>query len=966
MEPLGTILANAGNQIEAVIDGADLDKPVGTAAHTLKSTTLQATKPDLSVFDVPLTLSASVTASADIAAGTDTFQPFGDEPLAAPAGSSYARLKVDGTLGLKGAVPPTGAALQLSGSAAASGSFSYLHLLPVAQTSTCLQAYVELARTTQLPQLVDFPNLISGEVDQLTAAFAIDLGVKATAGGTFNTSSIVNLFDGLSGAVKASVQYSLEAALGWTLNEQMSLTVARAQQRNPDWIRVRLERAHKSALTFNVTFGLQAQYDATDVVTVLQRALAMSPVMGVVKTLNEVLATLATGDWEKVKSTISDYAANRLTAIAGPAWTNWLDNSQEVADFVALANKIVNFYNGLDAKVQSLWTDVLTRLKLGEGSEFADTVAKIAALDPNTALQNLLSPELLPALQMIESLTGKSIEELILGSSSAAADALAKAKKLAGQIQTLLTNPPQEVDDAIQKISGQFGIDKAVAFLSANATSTEKLNDAANRWLRDLVSKLVGKAFGAIGADDLQKVQTLAQKLQTQVLNAEAAINAGIQQAIAFSKGNAGFSAAFEISRVTESTALLDFEFNPANAAIVASVSASLPSGDVQKLLTSLDNAASITPLPFDIRESLITTKRMRTGAIETILTLFKLQNLQSYRSVRFDTSRLVVTNTGREAEYTGGYTLSIKGDGDTECSTWIESHAAGAGFNPDAAYDTVAHSLRLSFGRTDQSMSDRELAAYDRLLDELGFPITDADKPSVVVPQNAESNIAVSLSLGPDAIQTFIQEMNDHGTGIDIRNAASRVLVDGIVTFKLFAPPRERGDVNSRIIISKTFSDTWTDSSGNALIQAGTGTQIADENVVVGGAVQPPYTPVLLVIRKRPDTLKSVNTLATAFPAAGLTPSGLMLLARKSSDAFGSTTTTGEFDNPSFNLWFVLARLSRLNANVLKGARGLAVLRWKVSGAADFTTKNWQLGPNGIPTDLMAGRAFPLPADAP
>jgi len=261
--------------------------------------------------------------------------------------------------------------------------------------------------------------------------------------------------------------------------------------------------------------------------------------------------------------------------------------------------------------------------------------------------------------------------------------------------------------------------------------------------------------------------------------------------------------------------------------------------------------------------------------------------------------------------------------------------------------------------------MTDRELEAYDRLLNELGFPVTDADKPSVVVPQNAESNIAVALSLGSDAIQAFIADLNEHGTGIDIRNAASRVLVDGIVTFKLFAPPRERGDVNSRIVISNTFADNWEDSSGNALINAATGTQIAGENVVVGGAVQPPYTPVLMVIRKRPDTLKSVSTLADAFPAAGLSPAGLVRLARKSSDAFGSTASTGEFDNPSFNLWFVLARLSRLNAAVLSTARGLAVLRWKAAGAADFTTKSWQLTANGIPTDLMQGRAFPLPADA-
>src|SRR5206468_10986113 len=120
-------------------------------------------------------------------------------------------------------------------------------------------------------------------------------------------------------------------------------------------------------------------------------------------------------------------------------------------------------------------------------------------------------------------------------------------------------------------------------------------------------------AVGAINPVDLQKVEDFAQKLQTQVLNAEATINAAIKTALKFSKGQLGFSAAFEISRVTETTALLDFEFNPANATIVSRVSAALPSGDVQKLLKSLDASATMDPLPFDIRESLLMSRRVRT-----------------------------------------------------------------------------------------------------------------------------------------------------------------------------------------------------------------------------------------------------------------------------------------------------------------------------------------------------------------
>src|ERR1043166_2077463 len=207
MKSLGQILANAGNDIEVLFDDAaavaDVLQPVGTNAFTLKSASVQASKPSLSLFDVPLNLSASASASADIAASNETFQPFDDETLSAPPNTSYARLKVDGKFGLQGTVPSTGTTLQLSGSAATSGSFSYLHLVPVSQAGTRLSAFEKLVTTTQLPELVSFNSLAQGEIDRLTATLGIDLGIQAPAGASFDTSSVVSLFDGLSGAVKA-------------------------------------------------------------------------------------------------------------------------------------------------------------------------------------------------------------------------------------------------------------------------------------------------------------------------------------------------------------------------------------------------------------------------------------------------------------------------------------------------------------------------------------------------------------------------------------------------------------------------------------------------------------------------------------------------------------------------------------------------------------------------------------------
>lgn len=973
---LGRILdSGAKNQIELLYDDVSgLTDTVGTTAWTLKSLSVSAPKPDLSVFNVPLELSASATASAGVSAATATFTPFGsDTALTAPQGSSYANLTLTGTLGVgANAAAPSGV-LQLSGTAAASSTFNFQHLLPVKSTDTHLSAMLALAKSAELPQWSAFQNLADGEVNQFTGSFSFDLGVKASAGRSFDLDKVVSLFDGLSGSIKASARYSLEAALGWSLYDEMTLAVGKTLTQNANWVRVRLDRTHSNSLTFNVTFGLQAEYDATDIVNVLEHALQLSPVVSLLDTIEEVLAILASGDWTTVQAKLSDAAADRLTTLVGPAWKTWVENSDDVTKFVAFANEVVSYYNGLDAKVQSLWTDILTKVGIGPDSQFQTAVAKIAAIDPSTfTLKDLLSSEWQQRLDMLEAFTGLSLEDLVLGNDSTARRALTRAVKIATQVENILTNTPSDITSAIDKMATSHGITQAVDWLAKNATSKAALEDAGLGWLRKLVSDLVGKAWDKIDDADLAKVQALAKNLQTKVLAVQDTLNAAMKKAVDLAKGDIGFSLALEMSRVSESSALLDFEFDPTNDAARSRVADKLPGGSIQALLGALDDLSDDNPVPYLIRECVITSSRVRTGGWTAMLSLFGLQKTQSMKGTRTEESRIEITNSGRSADYSGGFVQTIQ-SGDavaSECGVWLESTASATSLSTSAPYESAEHTLSLTFSRTDSATTARELGAFDRMLEELGFLAVGATpRPSTLVPANAQTIFSLQLKLDQGAIQALVADLGVDGMDVDFRNAAHRNFVDGTVSSSLVRPKAERGDAIAEVILSPQFASTWRDDSTNAFKEVERTNPITYEDtvldIVVGDDFQAAYTPVRLLIQRRPKGINALGEFAQSFTAAATpTPDSLRKLARETADAFASTSGR-DWDNPAFNLWLVLARLSRLNTASLTRAQGLAQIKWKTADATDYGNPTiWQLSA-GVPTDLTAGRAFPISAPA-
>ncbi|HKR66738.1 MAG TPA: hypothetical protein VJZ00_23625 [Thermoanaerobaculia bacterium] len=959
---LGQLLSGGVvNKIEALYDGVKnsgvLD-PVGTDAFALQDVAVSASNPSLKVFDLTASLGADAKAQVTINAASAQIAPFdGSEGLSAPSGSSYAQLHVEGKLsaGAKGAVSK----IPLSISASAAASFAYDHYLPAAATDKRIDALTRLVTSAQLPQFEPLATMQSGEISSFTAALNFDFGLQAKYGSSFDVDRVVKLFDGLSGDIKVNVQYAIAASLGWSLFDDITMVVAKAQQqKDPNWVRVRIDRERKNELTAGASFALQVNYDASSIGTALEKAFSMTPLPRAIA----ILTTVKNGDWSTITNSISDRASDDLiTLLAGTGWKQKAADSEDVKNALAAINKVVSIYNGVDAKVQQLWSDLLVRADLAPGTDLRKTIDAIAAIDPaNPNLKQFLSPEAQKTLEMLETLTGKSIEQLLVGSNAAVEQALTRAVSLAKQLERVITDTPTEVTGALAKFAKAHGIQSAIQWLSANATSLDKIEAFADDEIKKIVAKAVGKAFSAINPDDLKAVQAWA----TKIVDAWDDLSAKLAAAAKFLKGTLGFNASIEFSRVSESSAVLDFELDPSNAATVKAVSSKLAMGNVRELLAAFDD---LDDASYSIRESVLTSRHLRTGATSVLLSVLGLSSLQKITGTRFEESVVHMADSGRTGSYSGGFIQSvIAGNATSECRAWIEADASDAMKDPSKPYATVARSMRLTFARTDSKSDSEELGALRTLLADLGFLASEGQ--TLDAPAGAETSFTMDISLDENAVAAFATEDGEANWNNDYRNAAYRLLRDDMVTDRLASVGQPIGEVLASVVKSDLFGNSWTDTSEsifkklyttNKLQVNGKTLQILD---AVSNQFIPPYIPIKMVIKRRPNGLGSLASLRGGLTASGdRTASSLTKLASGAAATFANTSLS-EWDNPMFNFWFVVARLCRLGSDVLKNATGLATFRFRASSTDAFSTPmQWSLT-QGVPTaPIKARQLFPF-----
>ncbi len=1027
-------------ELQRLVDTAeDLQQPAGSGKFPVLEASdekLEVTDGQVKIFDQPFSISGKLAADLlvheqgaeeQILAFQDPTSEEEDqgEVLTAPQGQVLSELKFVADAGISGTFEATpSGGLTLSANAAAGGGLTYRHLRPSPTDATRLVALQGLLTSSRPPGLVPLAldEIDPSEIHVLTAKVNFDLGLDVTFGGNVklqtdlsDLDALAKVFQGMSAEVKVDADYSLKASFGYSLYQQMLIAVGRFNLVDDNWLRMRIQRLRRSELTLGAQLDLQVEYDLAkdSLVALYDRILALDPTTNFMNALKEVQELRASGGWDAIRdklvSTVGDEVDKLLDSVD---WRQWVSD-QDAAKIDGLLDelqKIITAYDELPDKIRSLWDTLLSEANLGPDSKILAALEKVKAIDPNdptAVLEDLLDDDWKNALSLLEQFTGLSLDDLLSGQLSAISGALTKAQKLATTALNFLDEVPAKAIGLIQSFADRTGIEPAVTWLRANATSVDDLLDAlktkANEQIQNLVSRLIGKAWDALDADDLEKLGKWLDRIEA-ILDKKEEWEKKIGNYLNNLEGELGFSFGLEMSRLSERSALVDLEFDPSKTDVKKAVADALDLGQAKKLLAELPEADTLEQAGYRIREAVFSSRRIRTSAMSVFFSLFGLQKGKETR--RIDEETIRVTQDGgrlvRDGSYQGGTVRTLRDDSDKavvrtrELGAWLSMRATGSGGDVESPYDKgmQEQGLRMTFARRDDNTQAGEIAAMQTLLTDLGFPVTSAD----LAPVSGMPFTDLTLSLGLDesAVEAFFASADAAGWNTDCLNAGHRWFDEELIRFKKKRDNEIRkirtGLVSAAVLENAEFQSHWL-SSSSFLSQFGpaTGNNLRSIRVSVAGqSVSVPITrrlspgKVQIMLRGIFEMVesrgRSLNKLTDAQANhAGLAtspdPKVMRKLASQFSTAMARTPFQGktepnvfpaQWPSTMFDLWLAFTRVGRIDALALAKTRGLATLRFKATSEDDWQDPplRWQLT-DGLPAAALP-RLFPIAPQTP
>ena len=773
---LGTLFGS--DKTRLLVDAAELLEPVGDRGFSPRQQEVEATGVPLEVFGQATSLDATGKGQVLIHPA-DVFVPdlFVDgETYRAPQGTALAGLDLSGRLSLGTQIPPLSfGALTLAVTGSAAAGFRYRHLLPVRQLEFRGEALKDLAASTRLPQKVRLEQIQPGEVHRLDALLTLSFGLEARWGEEFDLRKVVDLWDGLSAEVRAHVAATVQASLGWSLYEEMHLTIGSANLLHGDWVRIRLERNRERRFTLGAVVQVMADYDASSVAVILQETLDQSPLPRVL----EALRPIAAGDWDVVKEELTGRAAATLDELLDDTgWKEWAADSKEVKGLVELANEIVNGYDGLGSRIGSLWDRLLGSAELKEGEPLREGLETLAALKGKSLLDLVQDPEAREALQLFELLTGKSLEEVLLAGDARIQELVDEAATLAQRALTFITGLPDQARRELRAYAEKLKITSTLGFLRDNATSKEALIDAvgqaASKRIRQLVELLLGKAWDRISDQDLARIERWAQRLSGELDR----LQQRLQQALTRFKGELGFSLSVALDRATTDEALIDLEVDPRDPHLATEIPKALMAGKVRDLLEALPDLAERGEAqearpPYLLRESVLSHRRVRTASLSTLFHFLGIKSFFKAQSQWAEEGSLRIRQTDsgfqRQGRYSGGLIRSSSTKAaDLEAAVWLEISAGdvGAG-SPLAPFSSgsVTTGASVVFTYDDRETEEEEQEALDELLARLGFLKVANSLDNIrrrLDGRTVDSRFALTLRLGPQGVQDLLGGLTD------------------------------------------------------------------------------------------------------------------------------------------------------------------------------------------------------------
>lgn len=880
-QSLGNLFGNDALELFSQAE-AIAGETVGSGARSdLPAFDRQASGGQVQILDRPFAAQGTVHAQVSfLGAGTKTDAFGSGVPVSLGGNGNPGVLDVSASFGLSTNVADNPVGMALTASAGASGTFRYRHYLPCDPGEPLPVGLGRLVGGSRMPNLVELGDLPAlGEVHRLDTTLGLDLGLDFQAGYDTQQSIALDFAEGLSVPFKFDLDATFKAAFGLSLRDRMVIAVGRAGLLGEDGVRIRIQRENERKLSFGTTFALDLHYDlGTGLAQLFEEAVDQVPVPRLVRTAENVIAVVASGNWDTIRARatgeVAEVLDDLLSQVSGVVtgdgnWREWLAEDPRVAELTGFLSQVVTFYGGLDGRVQGLWDRLLSKADLGQDSKVRAWLTQLSRLSAaDFRLEDLLSGEARQWVDAVEALTGKSLEEMVAGGE--VESAVKEAGTLATEGLDLLTDTPSDVLAKIHAFAQATGIEKTVGIL-AELDSPQKLQQDVSTRIQALASKLVGKAVDRIDAADLAKVQGWAGKVQeylpdpTKEGTKAFDLAQTIQKHLRELKLDYGLSIAFEIERVSRSTSLLDVELagDDSRRPFRRKVAEALRGGKVKDLLAALaggsglvdqgtddpeKDAAEADRAPdFLLRECAFTSERVRSSALTVVFDLAGLGRVFSGKengytrrteqtTVRIEDRRIADPSVAeddvgrfvRTGRYAAGFQRGERTtDLTTESSIWLVSEEKGTGLELDAAYgaseddSAVDRSLRLAFTWEDEAAAENEIGGLAKLLSDLGFQPASGTvlSPREVLERGRSVRFGFEIRFAQEAVTKWLGGMSSEEASWNLAflNACYRWLAEGFVTRgDIAAGGLTLGDTLSLLVQTPEFRQEWLSAPDN------------------------------------------------------------------------------------------------------------------------------------------------------
>lgn len=958
-----------------------LDEKVGTETYSLFDL-----EPRLKDARLEVGGGCTIEGSEDMHFSARIFSPdrpptlFDAEALQAPAGSVYSELDLSARASVLASTPfPKAVGFEILGTEKLSLEVDYRHLLPVECEAPRREAVASLLQGSRLPQEVtlrDLAALKPGEVHAFDRRLHADAKLEATYGKEWKrveeafSKAYADLPIELHG--KAVVK----ASLGLSLYDELRLSVGRARLIHEDWVRLMLRKAHEERLTLGAQLALQLDYDAQSAFqSVLEEIFNQVPLRDCMDSLRSVCALIQPLDdqsWPQLRERLSGKAVDLVGRLVGQAdWWQRTWSSESLAKLLGGLADFVAAYDDLQGELQSLFE----RCLLGDHRQALDRVKArlqlLSTIDPTQPVA-LLGGLDEGALPWVEVLTRMGLDEILVGG-SAVQEVLESARKLAREglefiaaLEGALNAPYLK----LQELAGSIGLAQLVTWVRGNATSLEGLRKAVGEWEKAKVSWLLDKAFAQLDKHDLKTLNHWAKQAD-HLLSAPLELQDALEKAIDRLKGTIGFSCGIELDRALRSGAIIDLEIDPrANEPWTEPLLDAFRRADAQTMIEVLEIAArdddfeasrELPPEGYALRECVLTSRRMSAFAQGFFLSFL---GLDREIRCRLQESRIHARpDDGRIAEHAAGFVVTKvgkekspeKGEITFRAGAWHTLEAKYALLDRDRSFQGMADGIRLVVQRDDSSTTSGEWAGLRALLTDLGFVAAQLPATLPILGERLSTELALDLSI-PGGVAAFWQGVahDVQGWERDAHNAAYRWFQEPLIgtSWNIDGGHVPQRDSLAALMQDPTFVQHWTRGlpdveaalKGESLkLEVDGVTRF--EPIVLGPDIGHPgicrwgqweeLRPAATLVqfaRTAPETFDAIEG-AWRKCQAEHTSASYERFTRRAMRAL-SAMTPSLWQSPLFPVWLTLVRLGRVRPELLENARGLAMLRWKKSGA--------------------------------